>query len=59
MQKSYAWEERREDFSKEGTEEYLSVSNIKLKVPCARRLLPRWVGPLKILKKVAMVEYKL
>jgi hypothetical protein len=36
----------------------LSTSNIKLKMPGARKLLPRWIGPFKVLKRVGKVAYK-
>jgi hypothetical protein len=37
----------------------LSTSNIKLKMPRARKLLPRWIGLFKVLKKVGKVAYEL
>ncbi len=58
-QKSYADTKRREISFDVGTQVLLNTSNIKLKMPGARKLLPRWIGPFKVLKKVGKVAYKL
>ena len=58
-QKSYVDTKRREISFDVGTQVLLSTSNIKLKMPGARKLLPRWIGPFKVVKKVGKVAYKL
>jgi len=58
-QKSYADTKRREISFDVGTQVLLNTSNIKLKMPGARKLLPRWIGPFKVVKKVGKVAYKL
>ncbi len=58
-QKSYADRKRREISFDVGTQVLLSTSNIKLKMPGARKLLPRWIGPFKVLKRVGKVAYRL
>jgi hypothetical protein len=58
-QKSYADTKTREISFDVGTHVLLSTSNIKLKMPGASKLLPRWIGPFKVLKKVDKVAYKL
>jgi hypothetical protein len=42
-----------------GSEVLLSTSNIKLKTPGARKLLPRWIGPFEIVKRIGVVAYRL
>ena len=37
----------------------LNTSNIKLKTLGSRKLLPRWIGPFKIVLRVDKVAYKL
>lgn len=44
---------------KVGSEVLLSTKNIKLKHPGSRKLLPRWIGPFKVIKVVSSVAYKL
>ena len=36
----------------------VSTANIKLKVPGARKLLPRWIGPFRIIKRIGVVAYR-
>eukprot|EP00878_Enallax_costatus_P031779 GHUV01034818.1.p1 GENE.GHUV01034818.1~~GHUV01034818.1.p1 ORF type:complete len:142 (+),score=8.35 GHUV01034818.1:33-428(+) len=42
-----------------GQEILLNTKNIPLKHPGSRKLLPRWVGPFEVLKRVSAVAYKL
>jgi hypothetical protein len=58
-QKSYADTKRRKISFDVGIQVLLSTSNIKLKMLGARKLLPRWIGPFKVLKRVGKVAYKL
>lgn len=58
-QKSYADTKRRELSFDVGTQVLLSTSNIKLKISGANKLLPRWIGPFRIMKRVGNVAYKL
>ena len=44
---------------KEGTEVLLSTKNIQWMRPGARKLLPLWIGPFKVVQKVGRVAYKL
>jgi hypothetical protein len=36
----------------------VSTANIKLKVPGARKLLPRWIGPFRVVQKIGVVAYR-
>ena len=56
---SYADTKRCEISFGVGTQVLLSICNIKLKMPSARKLLLRWIGSFKVLKKVGEVAYKL
>jgi hypothetical protein len=56
---SYPDTKRCEMFFDIGTQVLLSKFNIKLKMPRARKLLPRWISLSKVLKKVGKVAYKL
>ena len=56
-QNSYVDTKRREVSFDVGTQVLLSTSNIKLKMPKARKLLPRWIGLFKILKKAKLLTY--
>lgn len=58
-QKSYADTKRRELSFDVGAQVLLSTSNIKLKISGAKKLLPRWIGPFRIMKRVGNVAYKL
>jgi len=42
-----------------GQEVLLSTKNIPLKHPGSKKLLPRWIGPFKVEKKLSSVAYKL
>jgi hypothetical protein len=51
---------RRQDLQFEvGDEVLLSTANIVIKTPGTQKLLPRFIGPLKVLQKVGKVAYKL
>jgi hypothetical protein len=58
-QNSYVDTKRCEISFDVGTQVFLSLSNIKLKMPGARNLLPRWNGQFKVLKRVGTMVYKL
>ena len=58
-QKSYVDTKRREISFDVGTQVLLSISNTKLKLPKAKKLLPRWIGSFKALKRVGKVAYRL
>ena len=58
-QKSYVDTKRRDVSYEVGSEVLLSTSNIKLKTPGARKLLPRWIGPFEIVKRIGVVAYRL
>ena len=36
----------------------VSTANIKLKVSRARKFLPRWIGPFRIVKRIGVVAYR-
>ncbi|GJP59970.1 hypothetical protein CLOP_g17075 [Closterium sp. NIES-67] len=58
-QMSYA-DMKRWEFSFEvGDKVLLSTTNIRLKIPGARKLFPRWIGPFKVIQHVGVVAYKL
>jgi hypothetical protein len=42
-----------------GAQVLLGISNIKLKISGAMKLLLRWIGPFMIVKKVDNVAYKI
>lgn len=50
---------RRDVEYKVGDSTLLSTKNIRLKQPGARKLLPRWIGPYKIVKEVNPVAFQL
>ena len=55
-----AYNRKREDISFDiGENVLLSTTNIKLKSPGAKKLLPKYIGPFKILARVGSVAYKL
>lgn len=49
---------RHQEF-KEGDMVLLRTTNLNFKGPNARKLLPKWIGPMKILKRVNELAYKL
>lgn len=58
-QKAYANQKRRELELEVGQEVLLSTKNIRLKVPGTQKLLPRFIGPFPITKRVGQVAYEL
>ncbi|GJP34010.1 hypothetical protein CLOM_g18492, partial [Closterium sp. NIES-68] len=58
-QKSYADMKRREISYEVGDKVLLSTKNIRLKIPGARKLFPRWIGPFEVITRVGAVAYKL
>ncbi|GJP70425.1 hypothetical protein CLOP_g1368, partial [Closterium sp. NIES-67] len=58
-QKSYADMKRREVSFEVGDKVLLSTKNIRLKIPGARKLFPRWIGPFEVIQRVGVVAYKL
>jgi hypothetical protein len=58
-QKAYADRNKSNLQADVGTEVMLSTKNIKLKMKGVPKLLPRWIGPFKVLKKINDVTFKL
>ena len=58
-QKAYADTHRRELHLSVGDQVLLSTKNIKVKTAGTHKLLPKWLGPFKIIKSVNEVAYKL
>ena len=60
-QKQYADQKRREVDFAVGEQVLLSSRNIKLQLPRGgtAKLMPRWIGPLRIVEKVGAVAYRL
>ena len=59
-QAMYANNKRRDvEPFKVGTQLLLSTKNVRLKNPGARKLLPKWIGPFKVIKQVGKVAYQL
>ena len=51
-------QKRRDVTYKIGDSLLLSTKNIRLKTPGAKKLLPKWIGPYKVLSKVGRVAYQ-
>lgn len=58
-QKMYADSKRRDQSFQPGDLVLLSTANLRLKVPGAQKLLPRYVGPFAVEKQVGRNAYKL
>lgn len=58
-QKAYADQFRRDAEYAVGAEVMLSTKHINIKMKGTSKLLPRWVGPFKVLQRVNPVAYKL
>ena len=58
-QSKHADHHRRDVSFEKGDEVLLSTTNITLKHPGTRKLLPRWIGPFTILDRVGKLAYHL
>ena len=58
-QKAYADRHRRYVEYEEGEQVLLNSHNLKLKHPGSRKLLPRWVGPFTVERRIGPVAYRL
>ena len=58
-QKSYADKRRREASFSIDDLVLLSTKNLKLRTNGTKKLLPKWIGPFRIVKSVGLVAYKL
>jgi len=58
-QKAYADTKRSEHTIKLHDDVLLSTTNIHLKCPGTRKLLPKWIGPFTVIQKVNPVAFKL
>ena len=58
-QKAYADQHRRHVEYEEGEQVLLNSRNLKLKHPGSRKLLPRWVGPFTVERRIGPVAYRL
>jgi hypothetical protein len=51
-QKAYADQERRPESSKVGQDVLLNTANINFKGPGAPKLMPKWIGPYKVVREI-------
>jgi len=58
-QKAYADKFKRDVIFNEGDEVLLSTKNIKIKMKGTPKLLPKWLGPFKVIKMINPNAYKL
>ena len=58
-QKSYADKRRREASFSIDDLVLLSTKNLKLRTNGTKKLLPKWIGPFRVVKSVGLVAYKL
>ncbi len=58
-QAEYANQKVRHVEYKVGDELLLSIKNVRLKNPGAKKLLPKWIGPYKVIKHIGPVAYQL
>ena len=58
-QKRYADNKRKDFHFSLGDEVMLSSQNLKLRLPGTPKLMPKWVGPLKVIERVNQVAYRL
>jgi len=58
-QKHYADKKRREADFCIGNEVLLNSKNVKIRKPGTPKLMPKWIGPLKVIEKINPVAYRL
>ena len=58
-QKRYADEKRRDEEFAVGQQVMLSTRNISLKNPGSPKLMPKWIGPYPVAKRIGKVAYQL
>ena len=58
-QKAYSDKHRRHVKYEEGEQVLLNSRNLRLKHPGSKKLLPRWVGPFSVERRIGLVAYRL